>query len=103
MKILFLDTVHPSLKKELEKNGFGCEEDVNSSKEEIEKKVSSYDGIILRSRINIDKQFIDRLTPTISKREGVKPKFVARVGAGMEHIDVKYAESKGIKCLSSPE
>ena len=94
MKILFLDSAHPSLKKELEKNNFICEEDFHSSKVEIEKKISQYDGVILRSRINIDKQFIDT---------GRNLKFIARVGAGMEHIDVTYTESKGIKCLSSPE
>lgn len=94
MKILFIDSAHPALKKELEKNNFVCDEDFVSSKSEIEKKVSSYTGIILRSRINIDKQFIDA---------GKNLKFIARVGAGMEHIDSVYAEGKGIKCLSSPE
>ena len=94
MKILFVDSAHPSLKKELEKNNFICDEDFTSSQSEIENKISSYNGIILRSRINIDKQFIEA-----SKNL----KFIARVGAGMEHIDIAFAESREIKCLSSPE
>jgi D-3-phosphoglycerate dehydrogenase len=94
MKILFLDTAHPFLKKELEKNKFQCIDDLTSSKEEIEKQLFSYDGIILRSRLTIDKKFIDA---------GKNLKFIARVGAGMEHIDVTYAEKKGIRCISSPE
>jgi D-3-phosphoglycerate dehydrogenase len=102
MKILFLDSAHPTLKKELEKNGIMCDEDFTSCKEEIEKKLASYNGIILRSRINIDKKFIDAFSPSPTGRAGVGP-FVARVGAGMEHIDVAYAESKGVKCISSPE
>lgn len=98
MRILFIDSAHPALKKELEKNNFTCHEDFLSSKEEIEKKISSYNGIILRSRFNIDKKFIDCfLSP-----ESVN-KFIARVGAGMEHIDVTYAESKNIKCINSSE
>ena len=94
MKILFVDSAHPSLKQELEKNNFICDEDFTSSKEEIEKKLSSYQGIILRSRFDIDKKLIDAAKNL---------KFIARVGAGMEYINVAYAESKGIKCLSSPE
>ncbi len=94
MKILFIDSTHPSLKKELELKGFICDEDFTSSKQEIENKLFSFDGVILRSRFNSDKQFID---------SGRNLKFIARVGAGMEHIDIAYAESKGIKCLSSPE
>lgn len=99
MRILFLDSAHPSLKEELEKNGFTCEEDFTSSKEEIQKKLPVYSGIILRSRINIDKNFIDYIPPL---GPGLLF-FIARVGAGMEHIDVVYAESKGIVCISSPE
>ena len=104
MKVLFIDSAHPSLKTELEKNGIICDEDFTSSKSDIEKKLSNYNGVILRSRFNIDRLFIDRLTPNPSpKGEGGALRFVARVGAGMEHIDVAYAESKGVKCLSSPE
>lgn len=102
MKILFLDSAHPFLKKELEKNNFMCDEDFVSSKSEIEKKISNYDGIILRSRINIDKQFVDCLTQNLSS-EGERSRFIARIGAGMEHIDAAYAESKGVTCISSPE
>ncbi len=94
MKILFIDSAHPSLKEELQKNNFTCEEDFTSSKSEIEKRISAYDGIILRSRFDIDKKFIDATTNL---------KFIARVGAGMEHINVSYAEKKGIRCISSPE
>src|SRR5688572_21744440 len=100
MKILFLDSAHPSLKQELEKHGFTCDEDFKSSRHEIQRIVTGYQGIILRSRINIDKDFINAaVLPSGSGRL----LFIARVGAGMEHIDVAYAESKGITCISSPE
>ena len=102
MKILFIDSADPFLKKELEKHGHQCDEDFVSSKQEIEKKISSYNGIILRSRISIDKYFIDCFAPSPTGRAWVG-RFIARVGAGMEHIDVSYAEQKGIKCISSPE
>ncbi len=98
MKVLFLDSAHPTLKKKLEENNILCHEDFKSSKEEIEKKAAVYNGIVLRSRLSIDKQFIDSFISSTSQ-----PKFIARVGAGMEHIDVAYAESRGIKCISSPE
>ena len=100
MKILFIDSAHPSLKNELVMNGFICDEDCTSSQEEIQKKISSYNGVILRSRFNIDKLFIDKLSQGKNKSDIV---FIARVGAGMEHIDVAYAEAKGVKCIASPE
>jgi D-3-phosphoglycerate dehydrogenase len=98
MKVLFIDSAHSSLKKILENNGFTCEEDFFSPKEEIEKRISDYIGIVLRSRINIDKQFIDFFSSPLKRG-----RFIARVGSGMEHIDITYAESKGITVLSSPE
>ena len=103
MKILFIDSAHSSLKQELEKHGFICDEDFISSKAEIEKKILSYNGVVIRSRITIDRLFIDKLSLSLGggKKSGVV--FIARVGAGMEHIDVAYAESLGVKCIASPE
>lgn len=92
--ILFLDTVHPALNDELKKLGCHCELDNKSSKEEIEKKIAEYDGIIVRSRIKIDASLIDK---------AAKLKFIARAGAGMENIDVNYAAKKKIKCIHAPE
>jgi len=94
MKILLADNNHPVLKKGLEKLGFTCIDDFTSSKEETEKFIHEYDGIVIRSRFNIDKTFIDKATNL---------KFIARVGAGLESIDIPYAESKNIHLISAPE
>jgi D-3-phosphoglycerate dehydrogenase len=94
MKILFIDTAHPVLQKLFEENGNICDDGSKQSREEILKNISHYEGIIIRSRIRLDKEILDA---------AIKLKFVARAGAGMESIDVSYAESKGIVCLNSPE
>jgi len=94
MKILFIDTVHPLLKQELEKENHNCDTAYNKSKTEIEKIISNYQGIIIRSRFKIDKQFIDC---------GSNLKFIARAGSGLENIDVDYAENKNIHCYNAAE
>ena len=94
MNILFVNDNHPILKKGLEQLSFTCIDDFTSSKEEIEKIIYQYDGIVIRSRFNIDKQFIDKATNL---------KFIARVGAGLESIDIDYAKSKNIHLISAPE
>ena len=92
MKILHLDTTHPFLGKELEKIGFTNHYDFDTLKSDL--KLSSYFGIIIRSRISIDRDFIER---------GENLKFIARIGSGTENIDVDYAEKKGVKVISTPE
>jgi len=94
MKILFIDTVHPLLKKELEKENHICDTAYNKSKTEIQKIISNYQGVIIRSRFKIDKQFIDY---------GSNLKFIARAGSGLENIDVEYAENKNIHCYNAAE
>jgi len=94
MKILHLDSNHPLLISQLNNLDFSNDEDYTSSKQKIEQKIASYDGIVIRSRFKIDQQFINAAT---------KLKFIARVGAGLESIDCEYAEKKGIQLIAAPE
>lgn len=94
IKILHIDSNHPLLMEQLQKAGFVNHEDFTSSKQEIEAKIQDYQGIVIRSRFKIDKQFLDKATNL---------QFIARVGAGLESIDCEYAMSKNIHLIAAPE
>jgi len=94
MKVLFIDTVNPLLIQTLESANILCDTAYSKSKEEISTIIHQYDGIIIRSKFEIDKSFID-----IAK----KLKFIARAGSGTENIDVEYAITKNISCLNAAE
>lgn len=95
MKILIIDDVHSVLGEALNSAGFDCiyyERDADDAG--IADALRSCEGLVLRSRIKVDRRFLDG-QPQL--------KFIARVGAGLEHIDVEYARAKGVEVLSSPE
>ncbi len=94
LKVLLLDEPHPFLSQRLRELGFNCRFLYQASKEEIEAELQDCYGIVLRSRIAIDRKLLDQ-APALA--------FVARLGVGVEHIDVAYAEQKGIRVLTSPE
>lgn len=94
MKVLLLDRNHVLLENGLKNLGFEVDSDYDSSKEEIIKKISNYDGIIIRSRIPVDSEFLNA---------AVKLKFIGRVGAGLENIDLKVAAKNGIQTFNAPE
>lgn len=94
MKILLLDKNHPLITEQLLAKKFILEEDFTSTYDEVCDKINNYDGIIIRSRIPLDKNFLEK---------GKNLKFIARVGAGMENIDIPVAESLGIQLINSPE
>ena len=94
MNILHLDSNHPLLIEQLTALGHTNHEDYSSSKEAIEAKIHTYDGLIIRSRFRIDAPFLDKATNL---------KFIGRLGAGLENIDTDYAETKGIHLIAAPE
>lgn len=94
IKILHIDSNHPLLWEQLEQAGFINHADFTSSKEEIETKIQDYQGIVIRSRFKIDKQFLDK---------AINLQFIARVGAGLESIDCDYASSKNVSLIAAPE
>jgi len=94
MNVLHIDSNHPLLLQQFAQLGFRNDEDYTSTKKEIEAKIHHYDGIIIRSRFTIDRQFLDK---------AVQLKFIGRVGAGLENIATQYADEKGIFLASAPE
>tara|TARA_B100000900_G_scaffold195540_1_gene165466 strand:- start:961 stop:1899 length:939 start_codon:yes stop_codon:yes gene_type:complete len=94
MNILHVDTNHSLLIEQLEALGHHNVVDISSSKTEIADIISEFDGLVIRSRFSIDKTFLD---------QAKNLKFIARVGAGLENIDVGYAQHEDIHLIAAPE
>ena len=94
MKVLFIDKIHPYLQEKLEENNFICHQEYNKNKKEIMKIISQYEGVIIRSRIEIDKKFLSHAKNL---------KFIARAGSGLENIDIAHANYKKILCINAGE
>ncbi|MEE0983564.1 MAG: NAD(P)-dependent oxidoreductase, partial [Bacteroidales bacterium] len=93
-RILILDKGHPILIEKLSEAGFIIDIHTDWSREEVISNIENYEGIIVRSKLVLDSEIIDKAN---------RLRWIARIGAGMDAIDVDYAESKGIVCLNSPE
>lgn len=94
MRVLFLDSVHPILEETLVKHGFECVHNYSCTYEAACEMLPDFDGIVVRSRIPIDANFI---------AAGTSLKFIARSGAGLENIDLEAAANAGVKVYNSPE
>ena len=94
MHILHLDKNHPLIIEQFNELGFTNDEDYTSSKAEVEAKIHTYDGIIIRSRFTLDQDFL-------SKAKNLK--FIGRLGAGLENIDTEFAKSNGVFLAAAPE
>jgi len=92
-KILFIDKVPAFMRLQLEELGFECD-NTDISYEILLNKAHEYTGYIVRNKFVIDRILIDASSQL---------KFVARIGAGMENIDIQYAKEKNIACINSPE
>lgn len=94
MRVLFLDTVHEHLASHLTRMDYVCEDGTNLSRSEVLGCIREYEGVVIRSRIKLDKELLDAATNL---------RFIARAGAGMENIDVDHAKLLGIQCFNAPE
>ena len=94
MKVLHLEENHPTLIKGLQALGFKNDAAYTDSLAEILAKIDQYEGLIIRSKYPIDEDFLSRAK---------KLKFIGRVGAGLENIDLKAVELRNIHLLNAPE
>lgn len=91
---MFIDKTHPVLWESLLEMGYDCQDYSGKDREAILEDLPEYYGVIVRSRIKLDRAFME-CTDQLQ--------FIGRSGVGLEHIDLVYAEEKGIAVLPSPE
>lgn len=92
--ILIVDEMHPSLFKMLDEIAFKYDYLPNVNREAILEILPNYEGLIIRSKTKIDKEFLEK---------AAKLKFIARAGAGLDLIDIKEAENRNIQLFSANE
>jgi len=93
-QVLITANAHPCLKEGLERAGYQVTFRLSPDAEWLASNLNRFNGIVVSSNPIIDRGLIDVATEL---------SWIARLGSGMEHIDVEYAKSKGIQCISSPE
>jgi D-3-phosphoglycerate dehydrogenase len=93
-KILITESIHECIIPMLENIGYEVHYEPKITREGILEKLHEYIGVIVRSKTPADEEFM---------RAGQNLRFIARSGAGMDQVDLEFAESRNITLLNAPE
>lgn len=93
-KVLIVDKMHDSIFAMLEGIGFEADYQPEISREEVYQKISAYEVIFVRSKINVDDLLL-QAAPFL--------KVVGRAGAGIDQVDVEALKNRNITLINAPE
>lgn len=93
-KVLVCDQVDAVLNDILKKNGLAVTYEPQITPEDLAKKIGDYEIIVVRSRTMLTKDLVEKAT---------KCKIMARVGVGLDNIDIEATKAKNIRVINAVE
>lgn len=94
MNFLVIDDVHPVLIDRLQSGGHIVDYFPEIKPEDIYRLLIDYQGLIVRSKINVDASWLDK---------GPNLRLIGRAGAGLDNIDIEEANKRGIEVIHAAE
>jgi D-3-phosphoglycerate dehydrogenase len=93
-KVIITGKAHEYLAQTLRAKGYEVLYEPTITQQQLSEDITDAEGIVATTRIEIDRSLLDH---------ALQLKWIGRLGSGMDQIDIPYAESKGVKCVNSPE
>ena len=94
MKVLITDDVHHLLIENLQQMGYEVTFRPDITFEETVSSIAPYTGLIINSKIFCSDELLDK-APNL--------RWIGRLGSGMEVIDTKACDARGVNYFNSPE
>ncbi len=93
-KVLVCDSIDQAGLDSMKRAGLAVDYKPEIKPSELVSSVRDYDVIIVRSRTKVTKEVVEAAAAA---------KIIARVGVGLDNVDVKAAEAKKIRVINAPE
>lgn len=93
-KILIADKIDKNVIYQIKNPKFSFDYQPEITPEELIKTISNYEGLIVRSRTKVTQEIIDK---------GHNLKVIARIGSGLDNIDILEAKKRKINIINTPE
>jgi len=93
-RVLIADDVAPECLQILRRGEVSADQNAKLAQEELARAVRGYDGLIVRSRVQVTREVIEA---------GAELRIVGRAGIGTDNIDVDAATRRGILVMNTPQ
>jgi D-3-phosphoglycerate dehydrogenase / 2-oxoglutarate reductase len=94
VKVIITIKCHEYLLQKLAASNYEVVYDPTITYDALMEVIGDVHGLVVSTRIKVNRELLERANEL---------KWIARLGSGLELIDVPYAQSKGINIISSPE
>src|SRR5581483_11440606 len=93
-KVLVCDSIDQAGIDSMKRAGLSVDYKPEIKPAELVASVKDYEAIVVRSRTKVTKEVVE---------SAARAKIIARVGVGLDNVDVKTAEARKIRVINAPE